>query len=468
MRDSTLSLSTSAVPMEQFAAEQTLQRFAYTNNSGAESPPSGPPSPFFNNWPDGPTETTISSPDQIPEIVSHDDPPTVAVLGVGYVGTHLVDTFATKFPVIGFDVSTTRIKDLAQAQMKNPACLDIEYTYNTAALRRATHFLISVPTLLRNDRSIDASFLSKALQTVLKYARLGSTIVIESSVAVGMTRELLGPMAEMGYFAGMSPERVDPGRISPPVSVIPKIVSALEDIRPGSLNAITRIYSAVFEHIVPVSSPEVAEMAKLYENCQRMVCIAYANEMADVCYDMGIDPYEVCRASATKPFGYMDYRPGLGVGGHCIPVNPFHLLSNSNFPLLKEATLRMHERPKRIGLQLLDNILVKKLSGTYGQSKPRVLTVGMGFKRGQSVLSYSPGLMLLNTLHGSTDVDVNWADSLVPQNAIAGIPKLDDKEWHTLSLAQFDMIFVVFLQPGMDEEVLHKLPARTEVKWLSV
>lgn len=209
-------------------------------------------------------------------------------------------------------------------------------------------------------------------------------------------------------------------------------------------------------------------MTKLYENCQRMVCIAYANEMADACIVKGIDPYEVCRASSTKPFGYMNYNPGLGVGGHCIPVNPFYLLSNSSFPLLEAATNRMQERPNKIGMQILDDIRTKRMLGASDQGRHRILTVGMGFKKGQSVLSHSPGLELLKTLHNSTKVDVTWADSLVPQSAIFGVPKLDDKDWHKLYLSNFDLILVVFLQPDMSEEVLDCLPARTEVKWLSV
>ncbi|KAH6995281.1 hypothetical protein EDB80DRAFT_755357 [Ilyonectria destructans] len=403
--------------------------------------------------------------------ISPGDAPTVAVLGVGYVGTHLVSTFATKYPVIGFDVSRTRINDLLAAQMQDPVeeQKNIKYTSDTAPLRRATHFLISVPTLLRPDRTVDASFLCNALQTVENHARPGATVVIESSIAVGMTRELLGPLAmRRGLFAGMSPERVDPGRKDPPLSSIPKIVSALDDIRPGSLSAIVQLYSTVFDTVVPVSSPEVAEMTKLYENCQRMICIAYANEMADACTTHRIDPYEVCQAASTKPFGYMNYTPGLGVGGHCIPVNPFYLLSNSSFPLLEEATRRMHERPKRIGVQILERLRARASSGTFGHRKPRVLVVGMGFKKGQSTLSHSPGIELLKTLHLAAEPDVTWADSLVSQDAIFSVPKLHDEHWVSNDLATFDLILVVFLQPDMSKKVLETLPAHVEVNWLSM
>lgn len=189
--------------------DKTLQPRAYRNSTGFDTPPSEMTSPTFNNWSKALRHETSASDCELPEVVSLADSPTVAVLGVGYVGTHLVNTFATKYPVIGFDVSKTRINDLTHAQSRvSELVLDqIEYTWDACALRKATHFLISVPTLLRHDRTIDASYISKALQTVMKHARPGSTIVIESSVAVGMTRELLGPMAlQMGFFAGMSPE----------------------------------------------------------------------------------------------------------------------------------------------------------------------------------------------------------------------------------------------------------------------
>jgi nucleotide sugar dehydrogenase len=232
----------------------------------------------------------------------------------------LVQTFATKFRVIAFDVSTERVKSLGSEFGRYP---DVKCTTDVAMLNRATHFLISVPTLLNKDRSINLSHLKEAIDTVASQARAGATIIIESSVAVGTTRELLAPiMRKHGLKGGMSPERVDPGRKEPSTTAIPKVISGLDDIAPGSLASIMEIYSSVFRSVVAVSKPEVAEMVKLYENCQRMVCIAYANEMADACISWAIDPYEVCEAADTKPFGYMPMKPGAGVGGHCIPINP--------------------------------------------------------------------------------------------------------------------------------------------------
>lgn len=386
--------------------------------------------------------------------------PLVAVIGVGYVGEHLVGVFSKDFNVLGYDVSEARTQQLAQKQATESR---VRFTSKACDLADATHFLISVPTLLRPDKTIDSSYLRSALSSVGLYARRGAVVVVESSVAVGMTRELLGPLAkERGFFAGMSPERVDPGRVEPPAHSIPKIVSGLDDMVPGSLDAILRLYSQSFDQVVPVSRPEVAEMMKLYENCQRMVCIAYANEMADACLRHGIDPYEVCRAASTKPFGYQPFSPGLGVGGHCIPVNPWYLLSNSNFPLLQAAAEKMHTRPAEIARRAVD-----RLYGERRESmRPRVLVVGIGFKRGQSHLANSPGLELAKSLVLTEKVDVTWADPLVSQDAIPQITRLSESDWTAEALGRlFDMIIVSFRQDGLDFEVLDRVQGVRVEQW---
>lgn len=298
---------------------------------------------------------------------------------------------------------------------------------------------------------------------------------------------------------------------------ITKIVSGLDDVVPGSLHAIMSLYAKVFDNVLPVSRPEVAEMTKLYENCQRMVCIAFANEMADACIPHSIDPYEVCRAAATKPFGYMPFTPSLGVGGHCIPINPYYLLSNSEFPLLKAATEKMWKRPVEIGQRILDNfsnadnecraavrppvphndsgvdVTFDKMDTTgkakelgservelhadahtggasnqdllvgsvkYTTTMPlraRVLVVGVGFKAGQGVLSNSPGQKLLQWLADSGQVDVMFADPLVKQSAIPQIPRLDDGDWNKQILETFDRIIVSVKQAGVDFSLLEQL-----------
>ncbi|CAG1993925.1 unnamed protein product [Fusarium graminearum] len=367
--------------------------------------------------------------------------PLIAVIGVGFVGAGLIDSFSSRYNVLGFDVDKDRIHDLRKEFCSRP---NVTLTSTESDLSKATHFLISVPTLLRPDKSINLSYLENALQKVEQHAKRGSTVVIESSVAVGHTRELLGPIAmARGLFAGMSPERIDPGRTDPPMQSIPKIVSGLDDLIPGSLHAIQRVYSHVFDVVIPVSSPEVAEMTKLYENCQRMIGIAYANEMADACQSLGIDPFEVCRASATKPFGYLPFNPSAGIGGHCIPVNPHYLFATCDFPLLKMATEAMDKRPA----QVADDIL-RTFSGEAKKGIPErnwIARLARELKR--------------------SGLAVSFADKLVQQMDVPDIGRLDDDDWVEGKLGEFDLIVVCHKQWGMDFAVLSRLEGVEVQMW---
>ncbi|KAI8960169.1 nucleotide sugar dehydrogenase [Daldinia sp. FL1419] len=467
----------------------TVDPFGHVNRPSQETSPPRTPQNYTFGEADGLQTTDVIRSDRIDE----NEEPLVAVIGCGYVGTQLIGSFSSHYDVLGFDVSKEQLRRLEEEFGGEES--RVSFTLDPRNLSKATHFLISVPTLLKADKTIDTSYVRSALTNVRRYARPGSTVVIESSVAIGMTRQLLGPLAqEKGFFAGMSPERVDPGRTDPPMETIPKVISGLDDVVPGSLAAITRLYSRVFDSIVPVSTPETAEMTKLYENCQRMIAITYANEMADACIGHGIDPYEVCRAASTKPFGYTPFTPGLGVGGHCIPVNPYYLMANSSFPLLKMATETMWQRPEKIGQRALDALFqetphdASTQTPANGESlfasnkidfehiertgtssplppsdkssslfRPRVLVVGVGFKAGQSHLSNSPGLKLIQTLADSRRVDVMFADALVEQSAIPHIPRLDMSDWNKSSLEGFDMIIVAFKQTNMDFEILDEL-----------
>lgn len=197
-------------------------------------------------------------------------------------------------------------------------------------------------------------------------------------------------------------------------------------------------------------------MTKLYENCQRMISIAYANEMADACETLGIDPLEVCKAAATKPFGYQPYTPGLGVGGHCIPVNPYYLLSNSSWPVLEMATQKMRSRPADLG----DRIMAQLSASRKGAStRPRILVVGASFKKGQSVLSNAPGIDLIRHLLSSYDVYVEFVDPLVSSESLEYLPKLDHTtEWTSEYVdSHFDAAVVCMNQEGLDFSVLTQL-----------
>lgn len=401
--------------------------------------------------------------------------PVIAVIGVGYVGSHLVEAFAKVYSVIAFDISKQRVEQIAR-RFKGPS---VRCTWRASDLAAADVFLISVPTSLNHDRTINTTSIETAVQIIVEYARHGVTVVMESSVAVGMTRELLGPLvATKKAKVGMSPEvsinirslspsradiryqRVDPGRLFPAFQKIPKIISGIE---PSSLDAVQRLYERVFDHVVPVSSLEVAEMTKLYENCQRMVCAAYANEMADACASLGIDGWEVSKAAASKPFGYLPFQPGPGVGGHCIPVNPYYLLQTCDMPILQHATESSWRRPVEIIRRLVQALERKRgaMGGRGRMSASRetcVLVIGVAFKRGQSALHNSPGVAAIQSLLQDHRLDVEFADPLVDQEAIPYVPRLDTSvNWTKEHLEKFDGILVTMDQVGLDMDLLNLL-----------
>jgi nucleotide sugar dehydrogenase len=371
----------------------------------------------------------------------------LCIVGVGYVGEHLLKAFGSVFNAIGYDVSQSRLDFITPdfRSLKN-----VELTSDVTQLARGTHFLISVPTNLHKDNSVNTTHLVTAISTVTTYARPGSVVVIESSVSVGMTRSFLTQYNNT-LFCGMSPERVDPGRSSPSLVEIPKIISALN---PESMAKIYQVYSQVFQKIVPVSRPEVAEMTKLYENCYRMINIAYVNEISDACEKHKIDPNEVIDAASTKPFGFQAFRPGLGIGGHCIPINPYYLLANNVLPILEYATSQMSQRPARLAREIFD-VYAPMSSSKGGLS---ILITGVAFKPGQSVVSSSPGLSFGTAMHDFGCKRLDYYDPLVPQSSVSFIPKLCEVNFTSRYIDRhFDVVIVCMKQQNVDFQVLDEL-----------
>ncbi|KAI9140061.1 hypothetical protein BKA69DRAFT_1082487 [Paraphysoderma sedebokerense] len=366
-------------------------------------------------------------------------PDVVCIIGVGYVGEQLLQTFSRSYPVIGYDISETRLEYLRKTYS---SLSNVILTNNPDQVTNATVYLVSVPTPLTEDmRDIETTYLESALDVVEKYAQTGNTVVVESSVAVGMTREFFGHLAEMGIFVGFSPERVDPGRIKPNPWEIPKIISGIDE---QSKANIFSLYSRVFDKLVAVKSLETAEMTKLFENCFRMVNIAYVNEMADACAQHGVDATEVVNAASTKPFGYMPFYHSAGVGGHCIPVNPYYLFLNNRMPLLEFATKQTKLRPMLLGRKLIESY----------PSANRICIVGMGFKPGQSLMDHSPSITIASVLQ-QANKNVSYYDPLVKESQLKWLTKLPDSEWNESSLRnQFDLIIVMILQKNVDFSVL--------------
>jgi UDP-N-acetyl-D-glucosamine dehydrogenase len=265
----------------------------------------------------------------------------VGVIGLGYVGLPLALLFAESgFPVTGFDVDPAKVEALQRGESyirhigrdrvaRAFASGRIVATSDFERLAECDAVLVCVPTPLGRHREPDLSYIRATADEVARRLRPGQLVVLESTTYPGTTREELLPRflasgleCGKGFFLAFSPEREDPGNRSFHTQNIPKVVGGID---PPSLEAASKLYGAAMARVVPVSSPEVAEAAKILENVFRAVNIALANEMKLVLDRMGIDVWEVIEAAKTKPFGFMPFYPGPGLGGHCIPLDPFYL-----------------------------------------------------------------------------------------------------------------------------------------------
>ena len=263
------------------------------------------------------------------------------VIGLGYVGLPLVVAFARAgVPAVGFDVDAERtgairrgesyIADVAAADVK--AVVDaglLAATTDFSALAEVDTINICVPTPLRKTRDPDLSYIIAAVEQVAAHLRAGQLVVLESTTYPGTVDEVVRPRLEAGglragadFCLAFSPERVDPGSAEWTTRNIPKVVGGVDT---GSTETAAALYRLIVDTVVPVSSPRVAEMVKLLENTFRAVNIGLVNELALMCRDLGVDVWEVIEAARTKPFGFMPFYPGPGLGGHCIPIDPFYL-----------------------------------------------------------------------------------------------------------------------------------------------
>lgn len=265
----------------------------------------------------------------------------VGVIGLGYVGLPLAKAMhAAGFRVVGFDIDESKVKALKSGKaylrhlgteiFKTLAKSDrFTPTSNPSDLRACDAVAICVPTPLGKHDEPDLSYVVGSTEAVAKVLRPGALVTLESTTYPGTTREICKPILEKrglvcgrDLFIAFSPEREDPGRAGLETKTIPRVVGGLD---PASTRIATALYSAAVESVYTVSSAEVAESAKLLENIYRAVNIALVNELKPVLYDMGIDVWEVVKAASTKPFGFQAFYPGPGLGGHCIPIDPYYL-----------------------------------------------------------------------------------------------------------------------------------------------
>ncbi|PWN27525.1 nucleotide sugar dehydrogenase [Jaminaea rosea] len=400
--------------------------------------------------------------------------PTVLVVGCGYVGEQLVAAFSRAYNVFALDVSAARREILREQYAGNINVTVIGDVADSADARDFDLALISVPTLLEKDgQSVNTNHIKSAVEVVTRYAKPYSTVVVESSVTVGMTRNLLSDLRKRNVFVGFSPERVDPGRTFPAFEDIPKVISGIDS---ESLERVQFYYDRIFARTVPTKSMETAEFTKLFENCQRLMLITYVNEMADACALHGVDIQDVCQAAASKPFGYTPFTPSLGAGGHCIPVNPYYLLVNNDLPLLRHAAESNKERAYAKAEEIAG--LAKKISslkqnGTRSAAG-RVLIYGVGFKKGSDCLSHSPSLVVADEL-ARMGVDVAYVDDAVeglkhlriPSETLQRrVPGAAEGEEEYLLDASFDVV-VVAHKPDAPHRAIFDQLRRTQVVYFA-
>ena len=355
----------------------------------------------------------------------------VGVIGLGYVGLPLVVEFAAKgFKGIGFEVDERKASQInaGSSYIGDVPSARVSELVKTERLRATTDFkhlaecdaiIICVPTPLRKTKEPDVSYILAAAEQIQKYLRRGQLIILESTTYPGTTDEVLLPMFEEtglkldeDFILAFSPERVDPGNPQFLTHNIPKVVGGVTD---DSTVVAAQLYSQIVNDVYAVSSARVAEAAKLLENTFRAVNIGMANEMARLCYALNIDTWEVIRAAATKPFGFMAFYPGPGIGGHCIPLDP-HYLSwkarqhgfDSRFiSLAEEVNSRMPEHVVQlVGDGLNDDCKAMKNS--------RVLLLGVAYKKDIDDVRESPALSIIDRLRAK-GAHVRYHDPFVEE-----------------------------------------------------
>jgi UDP-N-acetyl-D-glucosamine dehydrogenase len=356
---------------------------------------------------------------------------TIGVLGLGYVGLPLAGEFASAgLKVVGFDVDEKKIKTLnsgrsiikhvPHSQVKKIVKAGrFQATTNMARLKTVDAILVCVPTPLTQNREPDLQFIISSTKTIAKYLRQGQLIVLESTTYPGTTREVMAPILESGglkagrdFHLAYSPEREDPGNKDFSTGTIPKVVGGLTK---KCCEIACGVYDIAIVRTVPVSSLETAEATKILENVYRCVNIAMVNELKVVFDRMGIDVWEVIGAASTKPFGFKAFYPGPGLGGHCIPIDPFYLTWKAR---QYDMPTRFIELAGEINTSMPRYVVTKTADALNEHSKSlkgsKVLVLGLAYKKDIDDLRESPSIELIELLR-QKGAKVDYNDPYIPR-----------------------------------------------------
>jgi UDP-N-acetyl-D-glucosamine dehydrogenase len=395
------------------------------------------------------------------------------VVGLGYVGLPLAIEFAKAgYTVTGIDVATAKVDAVNRGQSYIPdvPSFDVAACVGAGQLGATTDFgviaeldtiNICVPTPLRKTKDPDMSFVVAAVESVAAHLHPGMLVVLESTTYPGTTMEVVQPILEKGglragvdFHLAFSPERVDPGNRTFNTRNTPKIVGGLT---PRCTELAAALYAAAIDTVVPVSSPTVAEMVKLLENTFRAVNIGMVNELALMCDRMGIDVWEVVDAAKTKPFGFMPFYPGPGLGGHCIPVDPFYLSWKAkqfgfDARFIELAGHINGAMPHYVVTKIQDalNTQRKALNGAT------VLVAGITYKRDIDDMRESPALDILHLLHERGAI-VHYSDPWAPElpaDAWPGGRLLQSVDLDAAALAAADCVVIVTNHSSFDYDAI--------------
>lgn len=374
----------------------------------------------------------------------------VGIVGLGYVGLPLAVVFAEAgYSVIGFDVNQSvcnqinigesHIKDITTERLAKVVALNLIFATSDATLLADCNAIsICVPTPLNKIKDPDLSYVVNATELIANILRKGQLIILESTTYPGTTRELMLPILERkGFEVGVdfnlcfSPERVDPGNEVWHTKNTPKVIGGITE---NCKNAGINFYQQVFDKVVPVQNTEAAELVKVYENTFRMINIALANELSQICDRLGLDVWDVIDAAATKPFGFMKFTPGPGLGGHCIPLDPHYLswkmrtlsFKTRMIELASEINADMPANVvEKIGIRLND--FSKSLKGST------ILIIGIAYKKDIDDLRESPALDIIKLLQNNGAI-VKYHDPYCPIIADDGHTQIKDLPMNSIPL----------------------------------
>lgn len=342
----------------------------------------------------------------------------IGIVGLGYVGLPLVRSFREAgFKVYGFDIDPSKVDALqaGRSYIKHidfaalaSACADGSFvpTSDFSRIHEPDVLLVAVPTPLNATREPDLSAVTHTCRQIRDRLRPGQLVVLESTTYPGTTREVCRPILEESglaagtdFFLAYSPEREDPGNPNFETRTIPKVVGADD---PNSLEVSVEVYRAIIDHVVPVSDSRAAELTKIFENTFRAVNIALVNELKLMCQRMDIDVWEVIEAASTKPFGFMPFQPGPGLGGHCIPIDPFYLTWKARE---YDFSTRFIELAGEINTQMpyhvVDGIMRALNERRVAMNGAKILVLGIAYKKNVDDVRESPALKIIDLMQAA-------------------------------------------------------------------